>query len=152
AEMRVELATLADPAIATMLTRRGYVLIGHENVLGLALTAERVRGFEATVAASQNIAVSRTSPNELRLWRDTVIAGFAHRDTFDGPPPTESFDRESLERVFDDSSTTPGMALYLARRDGEVVGGGSVRISKGLAQMSGASTLPDHRRRGVQST
>jgi ribosomal protein S18 acetylase RimI-like enzyme len=27
-----------------------------------------------------------------------------------------------------------------------------VRISKGLAQMSGASTLPAHRRRGVQST
>jgi GNAT superfamily N-acetyltransferase len=152
AEIRVELATLADPAIATMLARRGYVLIGHENVLGFALTPERVREFDAAVAAAREIVVSRADANELRLWRDTVIAGFAHRDVFDGPPPTESFDRESLERVFDESSTTPGMALYLARRDGEIAGGGSVRISKGLAQMSGASTLPAHRRRGVQST
>src|SRR5262249_35721866 len=78
--------------------------------------------------------------------------GFAQRDVFDGPPPTESFDRESLESVFEDSSTTPGMVLYLARRNGELAGGGSVRMSKGLAQMSGASTLPAHRRRGVQST
>lgn len=88
----------------------------------------------------------------MRVWRDTVIEGFGHPDVFDGPPPTESFDRESLERVFEDSSTTPGMVLYLARRDGEIAGAGSIRISKGLAQMSGASTLPAHRRRGVQST
>jgi hypothetical protein len=152
AEIRVELATLANPGIATLLTRRGYVLIGHENVLGVALTPERIREFDAAVGAAQEIAVSRAAPNEVRLWRDTVIAGFAHRDVFDGPPPTEAFDREALESVFDDSTTTPGMALYLARRDGEIVGGGSVRISNGLAQMSGASTLPAHRRRGVQST
>lgn len=151
-EIRVELATLADPAIGTLLARRGYVLVGHENVLGLALTPGRVREFDAAVAASPAIAVSRVAPDEIPLWRDTVIEGFAHRDTFDGPPPTESFDRESLRSVFDDSSTTPGMALYLARRDGEIAGAGSVRIAAGVAQMNGASTLPAHRRRGVQST
>src|SRR5687768_16042939 len=37
AEMRVEQATLADPSVAILLTRRGYELIGYENVLGLAL-------------------------------------------------------------------------------------------------------------------
>lgn len=151
-EIRVELATLADPAVAAMLARRGYVLIGHENVLGLALAPERVREYDAAVAASREVVVSRAGSNELRVWRDTVIEGFAHRDVFDGPPPTESFDRESLESVFDDSSTTPGMVLYLARRGGDIAGGGSVRMSNGLAQMSGASTLPAHRRRGVQST
>jgi hypothetical protein len=151
-EIRVELATLADPAIATMLTRRGYVLVGHENVLGLALTPERVREFETAVADSAGIAVSPALAHEFRLWRDTVIEGFARPDVFDGPPPTESFDRESLERVFEDSSTTPGMALYLARRGGDVAGAGSVRISHGLAQLTGGSTLPAHRRRGVQST
>jgi GNAT superfamily N-acetyltransferase len=41
--------------------------------------------------------------------------------------------------------------LYLARRGGEVAGGGSLRISDGLAQLSGAATLAAHRRRGVQS-
>lgn len=151
-EIRVELATLSDPAIATTLCGRGYILTGHENVLGLSLTAERVGHFESAVAASTEISVSRAASDEWRLWRDTVIDGFAHRDVFDGPPPTESFDRASLESVFEDSSTTPGMALYLARRNGEIAGAGSLRISNGLAQMTGASTLPAHRRRGVQST
>jgi hypothetical protein len=39
-EVRVEQATLADPSVATLLTRRGYELVGYENVLGLALDAE----------------------------------------------------------------------------------------------------------------
>jgi GNAT superfamily N-acetyltransferase len=150
-DIRVELSTLADSSIAAVLSGRGYVLAGHENVLGLALTPERLGTFDATVTASRDIVISRAGQGELRVWRDTVIEGFAHRDVFDGPPPTETFDRESLERVFDESSTTPGMVLYLARRGGDIVGGGSVRISKGLAQMTGASTLPAHRRRGVQS-
>src|SRR5438132_10763548 len=34
AELRVELATLADPAAGILLTRRGYELVGYENVLG----------------------------------------------------------------------------------------------------------------------
>jgi len=37
AEIRVELATLADPEAGLLLTRRGYELAGYENVLGLAL-------------------------------------------------------------------------------------------------------------------
>ncbi|HEX6464683.1 MAG TPA: GNAT family N-acetyltransferase, partial [Vicinamibacterales bacterium] len=151
-EIRVELATLADPSTATLLSRRGYVLIGHENVLGLALTADRVREFDAAVASTREIAVSRVSAEDLPAWRDTVIEGFAHPDAFDGPPATESFDRETLRRVFEDSTTPPAMVLYLARWNGEIAGGGSARIAHGLAQMSGASTLPAHRRRGVHST
>ena len=151
-EIRVELATLADSGIAKMLARRGYVLIGHENVLGLALTADRLRECEASAAAAPEIVVSRAAVDQMALWRDTVIEGFAHPDVFDGPPPTETFDRDTLKSVFDDSSAGPGMALYLAWRNGEIAGGGSTRIANGLAQMCGASTLPTHRRRGVQST
>jgi hypothetical protein len=46
-DIRVELATLADASIAPALTRRGYTLIGYENVLGLALTADAIRELEA---------------------------------------------------------------------------------------------------------
>ena len=38
AEIRVELATLADPSVGRSLTQRGYELVGYENVLGLGLT------------------------------------------------------------------------------------------------------------------
>jgi ribosomal protein S18 acetylase RimI-like enzyme len=151
-EIRVELSTLADPSFATLLSRRGYALIGHENVLGLALTPARVTEFDAAVATARNVVISRATAEDLPVWRDTVIEGFAHPDAFDGPPPTESFDRETLMGVFEDSSATPGIVMYLAHRDGELAGAGSIRIADGLAQMSGASTLPAHRRRGVQST
>lgn len=46
---------------------------------------------------------------------------------------------------------TPGCVFYLARRAGNVAGCGMVRLSDGLAQLGGASTLPAERRRGVQS-
>ena len=40
---------------------------------------------------------------------------------------------------------------YLARREGAVAGGASLRTEDGVALLTGAATLPAHRRRGVQS-
>jgi hypothetical protein len=151
AEMRVELASLADPAVATCLTGRGFRLIGYENVLGLALTPEAVSAFarEREIAAGRGIVVSATS--ETRAWIRIVADGFSSLDSFDGPPPTESFPRESMERIFSEFSAAPGCRLFLATRDGDPAGGGSLRIVGRLAQLAGAATLVAHRRRGVQS-
>lgn len=153
-ELRVEQATLADPSVASLLTRRGYELVGYENVLGLELDAAtrdalaRARDEDA----ARGVTIAPAAADEMRLWIETVAEGFVHADTFDGPPPTESFPREAIEKVFEDFGETPGVTLYLARRDGEIAGGGSLRIFDGLAQLAGASTLPVHRRRGVQSS
>lgn len=153
AEIRVEQATLAEPAVAARLTRRGYELIGYENVLGFALTAEVIDGLQRGIDddVARGVVVSRATAGETDLWVDTVTEGFLHLDTFDGPPPTESYDREALRNVFLDFGSAPGWMLYLARRDGVVAGAGSSRMTDALAQLSGASTLPAHRRRGVQS-
>ena len=152
AEIRVEQSTLADPAVAALLTRRGYVLAGYENVLGLDLLTERdalARARDEAVA--RGVIVSKTGSADLRAWIDTVTDGFMHPDHFDGPPPTESFPRDAIEDVFSDIGSAPGTSLYVARREGQIAGGASLRISDGLAQLAGASTLPAHRRRGVQS-
>lgn len=153
AELRVELSTLADPSAGMILTRRGYELAGYENVLGLRLDDDLVRSLEpaARADAAGGVIVSRAGADETRMWIETVTDGFVHPDVFDGPPPTESFGRETILEVMAVSSTVAGLALYLARREGQIAGGGSVRISERLAQLSGASTLPAHRRRGVQS-
>jgi GNAT superfamily N-acetyltransferase len=45
----------------------------------------------------------------------------------------------------------PGFRGYLARIDDVIVGGGSIRIDTGVAQFCGAATLPQFRRRGVQT-
>jgi ribosomal protein S18 acetylase RimI-like enzyme len=153
AEMRVEQSTLADPSVATLLTRRGYELIGYENVLGLALDAPHVDALSQrmTQDAGSGIAIARTRRDERRVWIETVTDAFLQPDSFDGPPPTETFARETLLDVFEGFSESGSNVLYLARRHGEIAGGGSVRISGGLAQLSGAATVPAHRRQGVQS-
>jgi hypothetical protein len=59
AEMRVELATLADPPAGAMLTRRGYQLAGYENVLGLQLDPVACGSMRSTWTSS-----SRTLPDD----------------------------------------------------------------------------------------
>ncbi|MEO6236275.1 MAG: GNAT family N-acetyltransferase [Vicinamibacterales bacterium] len=153
AEIRVELATLADPAAGTLLTRRGYELAGYENVLGLPLSGDIVDGLQLAqeADAARGTVVARATEDETRTWIETVAEGFGHPDQFDGPPPTESFGLETLLDVMAVSARVPGTGMYLARRDGTIAGGGSIRINNGLAQLSGAATLPPQRRKGVQS-
>jgi ribosomal protein S18 acetylase RimI-like enzyme len=153
AELRVELSTLADPSAGLLLTRRGYELAGYENVLGLPLDTSVEAGLRVAADAdrARGVIVSRTAADETETWMETVTDGFCHPDVFDGPPPTESYSREAILDVMAVTTAVPGLALYLARRDGTIAGAGSVRISERLAQLSGASTLPAHRRRGVQS-
>jgi len=147
AAIRVEVSTLADPGVARRLTSRGYELVGFENVLGLDLTG---RASPADTAHS-DIVITRAAADEGATWLDVVTTGFLHPDVFDGPPSTESFMREELERVFSDMLNATGMERYLARRGGVIAGGGSLMIADGVALLSGAATLPDHRKRGVQS-
>ena len=46
-----------------------------------------------------------------------------------------------------------GATYYLAYRDGTPAGGASFRLDKGrrVAALTGAATLPEHRRQGVQT-
>ena len=146
APLQAEISSLADPAVARQLTRRGYELTGFENVLGLDL-----RNWSPAPPAGERIDVQRARDDEGKVLLETVTTGFLHADTFDGPPSHETFARESLERIFGDMLVAAGMEHYLARRDGVVAGGGSLRIVEQVALLCGAATLPEHRRRGVQS-
>jgi GNAT superfamily N-acetyltransferase len=148
APLQFEVSSLADPSIVRLLTHREYLLVGFENVLGLPVDARVTDSLPPTV---DDIAVGETAEDESSLWIDTVTTGFLHPDLFDGPPSHESCARELLERIFADMAAAPGFERYLARRDGVVAGGASLRIQDGVAQLNGAATLPDHRRRGVQS-
>jgi len=146
APLQFEISTLGDPALVRTLTRRGYELVGFENVLGFPLHPgsrfDPVPGVE----------VARASADESARWLDVVATGFMTPDVFDGPPSHEAnIPRDVLDRVFGDTIAAPGFERYLARRGGVVAGGASFRIQDGVAQLSGAATLPEHRRQGVQS-
>ena len=83
--VRVELSTLDDGAIARLLTSRGYRLLGFENVLGHALGAADAGGRPVP-----GLAIHDLAPDDIDLWMEVTIDGFAHAD--EGPLP----DRKSV--------------------------------------------------------
>jgi GNAT superfamily N-acetyltransferase len=141
--VQVELSTLADPAVARLLTARGYHLIGFENVLG--------RRLDDALAPGGSIALSEVTPDASELWISTLTGAFVHPDVFDGPESHESFSDEVMQRTYRAFSAVPGVSRLLARAEGEAAGGASLYLHEGTALLCGAGTLPAFRRRGVQS-
>lgn len=146
APVQVELSALADPSVGAMLTRRGYTLVGFENVLGRALSTENPLSLDR----SPDITVTVSDEQDFATWLDTVVEGFAHPDA-QRIPSHESFPSDALERVISDMAHADGFVRYLAVREGEPAGGGSMRLSDGVAQLCGAATRLKHRRQGVQT-
>jgi GNAT superfamily N-acetyltransferase len=144
APLQVELSTLANPGVGTLLTGRGYRLMGFEHVLA--------RRLGLVEAVASEVALDPIRPDESSLWIRTLTDAFLAPDVFDGPPSHESFDRAALERAYQDSAEVPGMLRLLARMGGAVAGGASVYQHEGTALLCGAATLPASRRRGVQSS
>lgn len=144
APVQVELTHLADPAIGALLTDRGYRLTSFENVLGFALKGE------PEPAMPPGIEVRPSGDDEFEPWLDVVIEGFAHPDT-QGVPSHEEFAREVIARAVRDLTAAAGIMRYVALRDGVLAGGASVRVSDGVAQLTGAATVPAHRCRGVHT-
>ena len=144
--VHVELASFAEPAIGRLLTRRGYALIGYENVSGLALQAGA-----AGEHPPDGVAIARVGPGEAKEWVRVTVTGFRNPDIFDGLASHESFDDVVVERAIDDMAAISGFERYLAHRGGAAAGGASFRAFEGIAQLCGSATLPDHRRRGVQT-
>jgi GNAT superfamily N-acetyltransferase len=141
AATQVELTNLADPAIGAALTGRGYLLVSFENVLGRSLHDE----LRPVTPPGIEVRLS----DDHAAWLDVILDGFAHPDT-EGVPSREDFPREIVQNAVSDIQKA-GATPYLAYRDGIVAGGGSMRISDGVAQLAGAATAPAHRRRGVQT-
>lgn len=142
--VQVEFPALGDNTICATLTRRGYALVGFENVLGLKLGPRHVE-------TPPSISITPVVGGEMHTWTDAVITGFEHPDPSEGPRPHESFTRDLLEDVHADMAEVSGVRHYLARVHGHVAGGGALRLSEGIAQLCGAATLPAFRRRGVQT-
>ena len=137
----VELSTLADPQIAELLAARGYRAVAFEDVLGRKLG-------DTLDEMPAGIEVRPAREGELDAWVDVVVDGFAHPDGV-GVPSPEEFPRDVVDRAERDFAAA-GVTPYVAVVDGNVAGGGSMRVTDGVAQLTGAATAPRHRRRGVQ--
>lgn len=140
APVQVELSNLADPRIGALLTGRGYRLVSFENVLGTR---------PATEPGVPGVRVDKARADELQAWIDVVVDGFAHPDA-EGVPSHEEFPRDVLAAAVRDM-VAAGAVTYLARCQDTIAGGASMRLTDGVAQLTGAATAPAFRRRGVQS-
>jgi len=145
--VQVELSSLAESSVGSLLTARGYRLVGFEGVLGRGLSKADLGSFPAPAA---DVTVRPSAEDEAATWLDTVVTGFLHPDP-EGVPSHESFAREVLEEVMGDMTRAEGLIRYLALRSGEPAGGAGMRLDEGVAQLCGAATLPAHRRHGVQA-
>lgn len=145
APVQVELSSLGDPAIGTGLCDRGYRLVGFENVLGRPLQVF------APAAVQGEVDVRESPAAELDRWLELSIAGFATPDDR-GIASRDVFPRDVLQRAMTDLVRCDGMKRYIAAVDGTDAGAGAMRLSaQSIAQMCGAATVPEFRRRGVQN-
>jgi ribosomal protein S18 acetylase RimI-like enzyme len=141
--VRVELPSLANNEVGELLTRRGYTLLGFENVLAVAVSSAAPEGGD--------VSVTRVIDAESAQWVEVLASSFAEPDKYDGPSLEEPVDRAALDVLFDQIGSIDGFVRYVARRNGEAAGAAGMRIANGIAQLCGAGTLPAHRRRGVQT-
>jgi GNAT superfamily N-acetyltransferase len=133
---RVILCPLADPSLPKILQGRGYLLEQFFSVLARPLTSE-----DAAADTPANIVIRRMTPEFAGEWLDTVARGFS--------APDEP-DQELLEILGPNFYAANGVT-FLAYCDGEPAGGGGMYLHEGVAEFGGASTVPEFRRRGVQT-
>ena len=143
APLQAEVSVLAEPAVHAQLAARGYRLSGFEHVLGHPLGA-------AIAAMPEGVNITPRAPREVRALGDMLVEAFASPDVGgvggDAIPPSAE-----IRRWFDITMSADGFRGYVARVDGAIAGGGSLRLDGDIAQFSGAGTLPRFRRRGVQT-
>ena len=141
--LQAEVATLADPALHRQLVQRGYTPSGFENVLGHPL-------HDVVSPSGDDITVARLSASDLETLAAVMAEGFMNPDT-GGVGGDELPPADQIRQAFMGTWRTAGFRGYIARIGNAMVGGGVLRIDQGVAQFSGAATLPAFRRRGVQT-
>lgn len=133
--VRVETCPLADTTLFEHYKSRNYYASEFSNVMVRPVTD----GARPEFPNGLDIRVAR--PDELDLWVMTVAQGFA-----ESYPVTHEL--LSIMKMFAMGKNTE---CYLARINGRVVGGATLALRGSVAGLFGASTLPEFRKRGVQT-
>jgi GNAT superfamily N-acetyltransferase len=131
-----ETCPVAGNALALLLNDRGYEPFEYTSVLYREVASDLARPTAAEIQV--RIVDART---EGRLWADTAARGWASEQ-----PELMDFIRE-LSTV---NAARENPLCFLAEIDGIPGAAGAMTIHNGVALFSGASTVPDMRRRGLQ--
>lgn len=132
--VRVETCPLADASLFEHYGHHGYRVTEFSNVMARPVS-------EPPNISANGIEVQRAGRDELDLWALTVSQGFAENS-----PVTQEI--LTVMKMFALARSTE---CFLARIDGRVVGGATLALRGTIAGLFGASTLPEFRKRGVQT-
>ena len=145
----------ADPTLFAVLAKRGWQVTEFENVLALKLEppgsapasgappAPSSEGASAPLAVPPlvpGIEVRTCTEAERALWGRLAARGFSD-EAEPGPSQSEFGDLMAAHAAY---------ALVLAWADGQPAGTGALKIEGDLAWLSGDTTLPEFRCRGIQ--
>jgi GNAT superfamily N-acetyltransferase len=135
AQVDHEMSPHAGIGALSLLCSRGYRPIEISNVM--------YRPVERPTEEDHgNIRVRVTRPDEAPLWADTTARAWAHEH-----PELLGFLRESGAI----SSARRDGSCFLAEWDGQPAASGALCLHEGVALFAGAATIPEMRRRGLQS-
>lgn len=134
-ESRIILSPLAHASLLELLAARRYRIVELENLLIRPLDEE-----ERFPSPPTNLVVRRAVPAEVDNVAEIVARGFA-----EGADPSPE-----MCRIFSASAAAEKFGCYGVWLDGRAVAGGVSGIHTGVLSLSGASTLPEFRRRGAQ--
>jgi GNAT superfamily N-acetyltransferase len=135
-EVNIEVCPMADISLYQQLGTRGYRVIELSNVLYRLIEAPA-----RPTVLPVGVEIRRAAANEARFWAETVSRGFAEHF-----PVTEE-----LIEIMEMFSQRPSDRTYLAYADGKIAGGAALCTHNNVAGFFGASTLPEFRRRGIQT-
>lgn len=136
AAVNIELCPLADASLIKLLAERGYRLVELSNTLVC-----RLSGQEAELAEDGAVIVHEPNPNEVNAWARMVACGFVE----DADPPRHIVD------LVASGFEIAGATCHAALLDGQLAGGGTVLLDRGVAALVGQSTAPHLRKKGVQA-
>ena len=133
--VRAETSPLADASLFALYRELGYGVTEFSNVMVRPIdSAERWQD-------SGGIEIWKVNRQEKELWTLTMAQGFAKSYSV----------TEEIIRIMQVFGLSRGMECYLASVDGKVAGGATLSLRGKIAGLFGASTLPDFRKRGVQT-
>jgi hypothetical protein len=134
-----EICPLVEMSLYEQFASRGYRLLEVSDVLIKNIGEEVGTQPKAALAG---ITIRPAQPDEAKLWTRTVAQGFAEHF----PVTPEML--EVMEGFFHGKNSRP----FLAVVGDEPAGGAAMTLHDGVCGLFGASTLPDFRGRGVQTT
>lgn len=130
---KVAICPFAHSSLPRLLGERGWVPETFENLLGMHIAAGD--DWSAT-----DVEVRQCAPEERDLWARVVAVGFASPAL-----PTQA--ELDLGHIV---ASREGAMHFLAWVDGEPAGTGELVIEEGVGWLSGDTTLPPYRGRGIQ--